>query len=126
MLCGMIANEMSLFFHTQDKIGVAVYEVFQNEKRALDLMLFQGVENSFHVAVFVSRVEREINDFFIRIFADKKSVFFFNIRHIRIDARSTAVFFTFTIPILRVFGIDGLCMDENEKERAENANHGFQ
>ena len=53
---------MPLFCHAAHKLGIALYQVFEDKKRAADLLLAENVEYLLNISVFVSRVKREIHD----------------------------------------------------------------
>ena len=63
----MVADGVSLRNHAFYEIGTRLDIVSDDEKRRGRMMLFQGVENCGSVAVFVSGIKRQIEDFFVGI-----------------------------------------------------------
>ena len=63
----MVADGVSLRNHAFYEIGTRLDIVSDDEKRRGRMMLFQGVENCGCVAVFVSGIKRQIEDFFVGI-----------------------------------------------------------
>lgn len=97
----MIADEMSFLRHAYDKLRVSLDQIVEHEKCAGRVVLFQNVEDPFHVPVFIARVKGEINDLFIGVLPEKNAAVLSHKRHLRIDCRADVVFLSFAIPALR-------------------------
>ena len=99
VMCGMIADEMPLLCHAYDEVGVAHDEVFENEERACGIVLFQCIEDACHVAVFIAGVEGEVDDLFLRIFAEENAAAFRNIRHLTFRCGTDMILLPLAIPV---------------------------
>ena len=79
---GVIAEQMSLLRHTRNEVGIADDQIFKDEEGTGGAVLFQRVKNTGDVAVFVSRIKGEIDDFFFGILPEKNAAAFGDIRHL--------------------------------------------
>ena len=125
MLGGVVTNQMPFVFHPSNQLGIPTDEIFQNKECAFGVMRFQRIENARDVSVFISRVKGEINNLFIGIFSYKKAVFFFDIRHGRVNAGTKMFFFPFAIPVLCVVGVQCVIVDKHDRARKQNDGKAF-
>ena len=97
----MIADEMAFLRHAYNKLRVSLNQIVEHEKRAGRVVLFQNVEDPFHVPVFIAGVKGEIDALFLGVFPEKNTAVFGYKRHLRLDGRADVIFLSFAIPALR-------------------------
>lgn len=70
MVRGVVANEVSLVCHAYNKLRIAAYEVFEDEKRSGHLLFFKNIKDFCHISVFITRIEGQIYDLTAVFFAN--------------------------------------------------------
>ena len=81
---------MLLRYHSAYQLRIRRHQIFENEKRSGDVLLFQHIEDPRHIAVFVACVKGQIDHAFSfrhggMRFVDAVAAVFFNILHLRGD-----------------------------------------
>ena len=64
---GVIAYGMAVGEHLLYKVGTGGEKISYHKKGGRNLMLLQGLQNGWRVAVFVTGIEGEEDDFFIGV-----------------------------------------------------------
>ena len=100
MLGRMIADQMPFLRHPTDQRGIALDQMLQDKKCSLGVVLLQGVQNLFHISVFVSGVKGQIQHLFTGTLVEIYAVIILQKRQIGIQLRLSVTVVFLEIPIV--------------------------
>ena len=65
MMISVVADDVTFRYHAFGKFRTGFQKISDDKESANRLMVFQGIQNSRQIAIFISGIKGEVNDFFI-------------------------------------------------------------